>query len=144
MSSFIVLARYVPSKWRAYRIGKDLTYITSTYGMVPLDEPDIKKNIKAAWFNDELHAEVRKTAVPGSEGTSFHQDGDTSGVDMDFGMVLWSNKEPTEIKLSSGKVVTPKRFELVYFNNLDVHHRRPPHFEGRRWSFRQRVERWNP
>lgn len=125
----------------ASKIGKALTDITRDLGLVPLPNDEIKRNPGAAWFSYPLHAEVRMTAVPGSEAEGWHQDGDTSTSQMDFGMVLWASKTHTLLKDASGKIWQPKPFEIVYINNLDVYHKRPDHIEGRRFQFRQRVKK---
>ena len=139
MTPYKVLGRYVPPKWRAWQIGKDLTKLTASLGYVPLVDKHIKQNKGAAWYDESLHAEVRKTAVPFSEGTDWHQDGDTSsGANMDHVLVLWSNKSPTEFRVGDN-VYVPDRFQVVAAKNLACVHRRAPEVEGRRWSFRQRM-----
>ena len=140
---YTVLGTYIPKKGRkCWFIGKALTRRTALMGMKPLVDPYIKQNAGAAWYSPELHAECRKTAVLGSEGTSWHQDGDTSpGANMKHGLILWANSNPTEIySVHSDKIVyQPKPYEVVLVHNLDCRHRRPPHVEGFRLSFRQRV-----
>lgn len=134
-----VIGRYVPPRWRASVIGIDLTGMTEDLGFIPFVDPVIKQNRGAAWYSEKLHAEVRMTAVPGSEGTSWHQDGDTSpGANMDMGIILWSNRWPTQFILEN-KIYQAKPFDLIIARNLKGRHRRPPEAEGRRWSFRQRV-----
>jgi len=139
MVTIKVLGRYVPKKWRAFIIGTELTANLAHAGYTPFVDKYIKQNRGAAWYDEALHAEVRMTAVPGSEGTSWHQDGDTSpGANMDCALILWSNKWPTEFRIEN-EIVVAKPFEIVYFRNLSGTHRRSPVAEGRRWSFRQRV-----
>lgn len=139
MQPFKVIARYKPTVMRASVIGADLTGITEDLGYAPLDVGHHRQNRRAIWYSEALHAEVRRTAVSGSEGTSWHQDGDTSpGANMDCGLVLWSNKYPTEFRVGD-EIYSPKEYEVVYVRNLDCLHRRNPSVDGKRWSFRQRV-----
>lgn len=134
-----------PKKGRyAHKIGKDLVEITKTLGFTPFNNNQIKKNTGAAWFSKSQHAEVRMIAVPGSEGTQWHQDGDTTlpKDQMDFGLIVWASKDPTEVKsLNGNHVVTAKPFEILYISNFDWYHRRPPKANGKRWHFRQRVNK---
>ena len=105
---------------------------------------EIQRNAKPIWSSHKDHAEVRRTAVRGSQGTQWHQDGDTTTEDMDFGLVLWSQHNCTEFKFSDGTIIQAKPFEIIYIDNLSCYHRRPPEVEGKRWSFRQRVQKWRP
>lgn len=144
MKPYRVLGRYRWRKGRRYAklIGKDILKITQSMGFIPLDEDDIKRNTGAAWSSYKNHAEVRMTAVPGSEGTQWHQDGDTTVPGrMDFGLIVWASSDPTEFQTRDGKIWQPEPYEIVYVNNLDCTHRRPPDVSGRRWHFRQRVKK---
>ena len=124
----------------AHKIGADLTRITHEMGFVPLVDEHIKQNKGAAWYDEGLHAEVRMTAVPGSEGTGWHRDGDTSpGANMNHRLILWASDTPTLIKTPDGTVFQPLPFQLIIINNMEVLHRRPDNAPLRRWSFRQRV-----
>jgi len=135
---FIVLAKVVPTSKKCADIGRALTYITKQHGLIPFKNKEIKRNPKAAWFNYELHAEVRKTAVKDSEATSWHQDGDTSTNQMNFAMVVWADRQPTEFKVGE-KIYKSEPYELVIAKNLSCFHRRP-NIDGERYFFRQRVE----
>lgn len=136
-----VIGIYKPKAHRkAWFIGRALTRRTAAYGLLPHDDDCIKQNKGAAWYSKELHAEVRRTAVLGSEGTSWHQDGDTSpGANMNHILVLWANRDPTELKYNA-QIYQPKPYEIVLVRNLDCKHRRPPHVSGLRTSFRQRIK----
>lgn len=128
------------------KIGEDLLEITRELKLVPFDNDEIQRNEKAAWFDYKNHAEVRMTAEEGSQGTGWHQDGDTSTSNMDCALVLWTNRDPTEFKfkgITPSPISTPKPFELVIARNLSAYHRRPPNANGgkpTRFIFRQRVE----
>ncbi len=136
----VLREKYIPSKWRAWRIGKDLTNMTRELGYEPLKDDNIQTNPGAAWYRSELHAEVRITAVPHSQGTGWHQDGDMdSNSNMDHGLIVWANRTPTEFKIGE-EIFQPLKFQLVYFKNLDGYHRRPADAPARRFMFRQRVE----
>lgn len=136
---YVVLTTYKPNQNNCAAIGKDLTTFTKKLGLIPFENPEIKRNKKAAWSNYDLHAEVRKTAKSGSEATEWHQDGDTSTNSMDFAMVVWADREPTEFKIGD-KVYQCKPYELVIARNLGCYHKRPNEINGERYFFRQRVE----
>lgn len=135
-----VLGIYRPKKGRkAWFIGRALTRRTALAGLSPLVDTNIKQNKGAAWYSEKLHSEVRKTAVLGSEGTSWHQDGDTSpGANMNHRLVVWASSNPTQFKFGD-KIYQPKPYEIVMIDNLGCYHRRPPGVNGFRLSFRQRV-----
>lgn len=140
MKPYTVLGTFKPKKWRASVIGQELTWFTNMKGLTPhASVPMLKVIEKCSWKNYALHASVVRFAHPEYEGSGWHQDGDHApGADMNCRLVLWSNRDCTEIR-SGGVVYTPKPFEVVIFNNLECYHRRPPHVEGKRWLFRQRV-----
>ena len=137
--SFIVIARYIPTRWKLWKVGRDLCQITAKFGLIPL--PLGKHRLhKAKWVREFLHADILRQAPKNDTiDLDWHRDGDITGADMNCGIVLWSNKCPTQIKSANGEIVQPRPFEVVLFNNLDVVHRRPPNAPQKRWLFRQRV-----
>jgi len=143
MKPFQVIGHYkwTPGRRYASIIGPELIAITRRLGFVPLKNNDIQKNDYAAYFNLHEHAQVRMTCEPQSQATQWHQDGDTtvSRAEMDFGLIVWASRDPTEFKAKGGQVYQATPFDIVYCNNLDCLHRRPPGLSGYRWHFRQRV-----
>jgi hypothetical protein len=59
---------------------------------------------------------------------------------MDHGIILWSSITPTQIK-QDGVIATPRPFEVIYFDNTAVYHRRPPEAPRDRWMYRMRVKK---
>jgi len=57
---------------------------------------------------------------PSSAANHWHHD-----QPLDIGLILWSNMFPTEIRLSDGRIVTAKPFDVVLLDNANVHHRTP-------------------
>lgn len=143
---YVTLTFYHPDQMKAWIVGRDLTAYTARIGLEPLPGTDkIKQNLGAAWYRADRHAEARLTAVPGSEGTGWHQDGDTSpGANMDHALAVWADREPTQlhwnVRHRGEEVYQPSPFELILFRNLSCFHRRPPEASGFRMSFRQRVK----
>jgi len=69
----------------------------------------------------EYRSPKRNEGIAVSTGISadWHQDGSLeSGA-----VILWSNRYPTEFKLSDGSIFIPRDREFVLFNNKTVHHR---------------------
>jgi len=131
---------YVPSIWRAWRIGRDLTRLTRELGLVPLRDPAHGPQTFRAWCSKRLHAEAGWVTYKRGQGEDWHQDGDLApGSRMDNAMVLWANRTPTEFRFN-GKIYQPKPFQVILARNLAGHHRRPADAPRRRWLFRQRVE----
>jgi len=138
---YIVLKeRYIPRRWRAWIIGRDLTRLTRRKGLVPLDDPEHGPQTFRAWCREDLHAECGWITYKGGQGESWHRDGDLApGSKMDHAEVLWANRTPTEFQYK-GKIYQPKPFEVILVRNLVCFHRRPKNAPKRRFFFRQRVE----
>ena len=143
MKPYQIIGYYKPSKLRGSIIGPDILSVISKFGLTPLDDPEHGPQVTSIWCDEALHAEVRRFAQPGGQGSSWHQDGDLAdGSRMDHAAVLWSNKCPTEFK-SGGTIYQPQPFEIVIAYNLKGYHRTPPNVPKppeRRWFFRQRIE----
>ena len=153
MKPYVVLSTYVPqvmpadkwnaSKgWRAWKVGEDLTNLTSKRGLIPLYDPKHPAQTWPSWFSTKLHAEVKKWTPEHPGGEAWHYDGDTTpGAKTCCALVLWASNTPTEIRLNSdSKVYQPEPFEVVIFHNEHCSHRRPPSAPENRFLFRQRVE----
>jgi hypothetical protein len=52
-------------------------------------------------------------------------------------MVLWSNREQTEIKLADGTEIKPTPGDVLLIANSVVEHRTPQVISKDRWFFRQ-------
>lgn len=145
MQDFVVLECYnpwilYPDSWiKCWRIGRDLTRLTRSKGLVPFDVPDTRFH-KAPWSNAALHAHVRKRTLRSGEGAQWHQDGDFGHVPMDHGLVFWSNTHPTELRLLDGTIVPTRPYDVIYIRNISLFHRRPPNAPRERYFFRQRVQ----
>lgn len=138
---YIVLKeRYLPKRWRAWRVGRDLTRLTKELGLVPLNDSVHGPQTFRAWCSKELHAECGWVTYKGNQGEDWHQDGDLKpGSQMNHAEVLWSNRTPTEFQYK-GRIYQPKPFQVILVRNLACQHRRPANAPKRRWIFRQRVE----
>lgn len=136
----ILKERYLPKRWRAWRVGRDLTRLTKELGLVPLDDPVHGPQTFRAWNSERLHAECGWVTYKGNQGEDWHQDGDLApGSKMDHAEVLWANRTPTEF-LYKGRIYQPRPFQVILVRNLSCKHRRPANAPERRWLFRQRVE----
>lgn len=62
---------------------------------------------------------------------------DTS--DHDTAMVLWSNKEQTQILLPDGTIIQPDPCDIVVIHNEKVMHRTPSEMSADRWFFRAHI-----
>lgn len=154
MTPYRVLGVYKPSQWRAWRIGRDLTDLTDSLGLVAHYDPAHGPLERVPWRSELLHAEVRKRSFRTKMAEGWHYDGDTTpGSKPECAIVLWASNNPTLIKprYTKGKwgeytpdanvpVYQPKPYEVVLFNNLECLHRRPEGVPRVRWVFRQRVQ----
>lgn len=67
------------------------------------------------------------------DNLEWHQDGGGPAGTVRH-MVVWSTEQPTQIRLASGMVVTPKPYQLVWYDNDHVQHRQQAGTdETRRW-----------
>lgn len=143
MLPYEVLGKYQPTRARATLIGAALCRFTADRGFVPLKcDPMLRKNERSFWKDNARHANLVRYAHPEYEGVGWHQDGDnTPGSIMDHGIILWSDRSPTEFRWTDceSSVYQPQPLEVIYFRNMSCYHRRPPGLSGKRWLFRQRV-----
>jgi hypothetical protein len=156
MKPYLSLGIYRPTRWRASVVGRELTDLTASLGLVPHFDPvhgplELKGR---NWASKLLHAEVRRRTFATKQAEGWHFDGDTTpGSRPDCAIVLWCSNSPTEIKwqkpvlddgdlgyAESVKVWQPKPYEVVIFHNLHVLHRRPAGASRVRYVFRQRVQ----
>ncbi len=141
MKPYKVIGIYKPIRWKAWIVGRDLTDMTATMGLVPIDDPKHRHQFKAPWCSRELVAYVRRRTVGNPRAEGWHQDGDlVPGSLMDDSLVLWATNTPTELKTTDGKIWRPEPYEVIIFRNLSCSHRRPPDCPKVRWLFRQRVQ----
>lgn len=141
MRPYIVLGTYNPTKpWRAWKVGRDLTELTRSHGLVPIRDPK-HRHQRGSWRSRKLCAYVRRRTVSNPKAASWHQDGDlVAGAQMDNCLVLWSSNTPTQIKGLDGEIYTPNPREVILFRNRGCYHKRPDNCPLIRWLFRQRVE----
>lgn len=145
MLPYKVLGVYVPTKWDAEKIGKDLCDLTKTFYYSPHKDsvhgPLQLTRRNKNWCSVPLHAEVRHHTFKTTQAEGWHYDGDTTeGSNPNCLICVWSTTHPTEIRCNkTGKIYQPKPYEVVVFNNMECTHRRPPCAPIDRWTFRQRL-----
>jgi hypothetical protein len=139
---YLVIGRYHPKEWRAWLVGRELCNLTRRLGLLPHHDPahGPLKLVKS-WFNESLHAEVRKRTSNAMSAEGWHYDGDTTpGANPECCLVLWASASPTEFKFNnSDTTYQPQPYEVVIAHNLHTVHRRPAGCPTERWVFRQRV-----
>jgi len=142
MRPYIVLTEYVPTIWRAWKVGEDLTRITRKLGFLPHIDPEHGPQKWCPWFSTNLHAEVIKRTPIDGQSEGWHYDGDLkSGANPHCAIVTWASTTPTQWKnLNSEVIYQPQSFQLVIANNYTKRHRRPPNCLRFRYLFRQRVQ----
>ena len=142
MTPYRVLQSYMPNleTAKAYQVGKYITDLTASLGLVPHVDPVHGPNpMKKAWYSIPLHAEVHKVTGSKKDAEGWHYDGDMKvGSDPNCCLVLWSSNTPTLIKYES-KIYQPNPWDIIIFKNMSVVHRRPDSCPYHRWLFRQRV-----
>ena len=136
----ILKERYDPPRWRAWLIGRDLTRLTKSLGLIPLKDPNHRHQTKAAWCSKLLCAYVRRRTVNNPKAAGWHQDGDLDQGILDSSIVTWTSNTPTEIKGFDGTMYKIPNRSVVLIRNNDCIHRRPPNAPRVRYLFRQRVE----
>lgn len=146
MKPYIVLSMYKPSKWRASIVGRELTDLTDSLGLVPHYDP-LHGPLELTgrnWCSKLLHAEVRRRTFSTNQAEGWHYDADLNpDGNPDCSLVTWASNNSTQVKWRIGADTTiyqPRPYEVVIFKNLECLHRRPPNSPRVRWLFRQRVK----
>lgn len=132
-----VIGRYQPRKLDAKRIGQHLIDITKNLQC----EDSRGAWSEADWYSHKLSAEVRTTIANEKSrrsGIALPWHRDSQGKDI--AMVLWSNREQTEIQLPDETVLKPDSYDIVIIRNTVVKHRTPPQVSSDRWFFRRFVK----
>ena len=139
MIPYMVLDVYKPYRWNPRIVGRDLTDLTKSHGLIPHVDPAHGPLTTVPWYSNKLHAEVRRRTFNTKKAEDWHYDGDTTpNSKPDCALVVWATNHPTEIKYN-GTIYTPKPYEVIIFKNMDCTHRRPENCPRVRWVFRQRV-----
>jgi hypothetical protein len=148
MKPYLSLGKYMPTKWRASVVGRELTDLTAKLGLEPHYDPahgplELKGR---NWVSKVLHAEVRRRTFSTKQAEGWHYDGDLEpNSKPDCAIITWASNTPTQIKWRNNPdkefdlVFQAKPYEIVVFRNLECLHRRPPNAPRVRWLFRQRV-----
>lgn len=151
MKPYLSLGKYMPSRWRASVVGRELSDLMAKLGLQPhIDRVHGPLRLTGRnWSSEILHAEVRRRTFSTKQAESFHYDGDLEpGANPNCAIVLWASNNPTEIKWrdyyggahpAELKIYQPKSYEVVIFHNMHCLHRRPAGVPRIRWVFRQRV-----
>ena len=140
MTPYKSLGFHRPPRWKAWMVGRDITRMTEEAGLIPFADPHHRHQVKAAWCSTAKVAYVRRRTVHNPKAAGWHQDGDLTGEDMDFSIVLWASNTPAEICIQGGTPkFQPDPYEVVLVRNLECIHRRPPDAPRKRWIFRQLV-----
>lgn len=135
----MIIGRYVPTVYDPGVVGPELLRVSQNAGLVSLN------GIQAYWpmavWGDaktasELRSPENHAFVTGSRASEWHQD--TYG--QQFAMMLWSNREQTEIMLLDGTILHPEPYDILLVSNTAVQHRTPPVISEDRWFFRRVVE----
>lgn len=138
---FLVLGTYHPPRWKSWVVGHDLTAMTKKAGLVPHVDPAHGPLLTVPWYDEKLHAEVRRRTFKTKQAEAWHYDGDiTPGSKPECAIVTWSTNTPIEIQRNGESTIySPKPYEVIIFHNKHVVHRRPPGCPRVRWVFRQRC-----
>lgn len=84
-----------------------------------------------------------KTLTKNDIVSVWHRDKDSMyGPDNDklLTMLIWSNREQTQIQLPDGTVFNPTPGDILLVHNDSVMHRTPPEVSDDRWFFRAMVK----
>lgn len=143
-----VIGKYQPDTFDAKKIGEELLDMTSGLDVHPRAvwrgdasyNPDIFHF--TAWYKLDVGAEVRPpdsniyTSQFKEAASLFHHD----GVSEDSVVVVWSNREQTEIQLADGTIIHGEPGDVIALRNEQVLHRTPEIKSTDRWFFRRYVK----
>jgi hypothetical protein len=136
----IVVGRYEPRSLDAEVMGKVLLRLTERAG---LRSDGSGCWTHADWGDPASTAEVRSpesnARVAEELAQRWHRDGSNSDGG-DLWIVLWSNREQTEIRTADGAAVALDPCDVVLIRNGSVEHRSPEKASPDRWFFRRLVQ----
>jgi hypothetical protein len=133
-----VIGKYNPRKLDSKKIAGHLVKITIDQNLIGFK----KGSWPSADWHDGIDAEVRspENYTKGYAGfPQWHQDMPIDN-DPSLGMVLWSNREQTEIKLPDDTILNAVPGDVLLIRNKSVHHRTPKIMSPDRWFFRRFVK----
>jgi len=139
-----VIGRYEPEIFNAKTIGEHLLKLTEELKLESYEQGGWSG---ATWLDWEKGAEVREPYISmryaGSQNdvAKWHHDNRSSSPGMY--MVLWSNREQTEIKLPDGTILRADPGDVLLVSNDEVQHRTPIQVSNDRWFFRRFVQKPN-
>jgi hypothetical protein len=131
----MIIGNYMPETYDPAVIGEKLLELTNSLGMKRM--PDYGAWPSSSWSIYDEAAEVRSPdnhVVVREHGTSHRWHRDGTG---DTAMVVWSNREGTEIKLPDGTEIQTAPGDIVALRNTVVEHRTPDKQSPDRWFFRR-------
>jgi hypothetical protein len=137
----MVIGRYEPSRFTAETIGEELLRLTDSLNLHT--SPHGQCWSHSDWADLKSASEVRspeEVSTPMqrlSDASSFwHQDVRKQNC----WMVLWSNREQTEIRTMDGTVLNKlEPYDVILIHNTLVEHRTPEKVSNDRWFFRRFV-----
>ena len=94
-------------------------------------------------FLNKIHADVRDPKLNNElksqlVASNWHRDVSYSWHS-ELAMVVWSNREQTEIQLPDGTVIEPEPYDIVAIHNDKVMHKTPSRMSEDRWFFRAHL-----
>lgn len=132
-----IVGRYEPQQLDGSLIGRELVTLTS----------DLKTQGYGSWTGGDWQdhqaaAEVRPPDVTQMilDRPEYISDWHRDNSGKPGGVVVWSNREQTEIKLKDGTVLCPDSCDVLLISNAEVEHRTPQKISKDRWFFRRHVE----
>ena len=132
-----VIGRYEPDQLDPAKIGTELVSLTNNLNL----ETFAYGAYNTDWTDHNTASEVRaprtnEYMAKSENVTPWHKD--NSGKEC--ALVLWSNREQTEIKTPNGDILKPDPFDVLCIANAAVEHRTPPQISEDRWFFRRTVK----
>jgi hypothetical protein len=128
----LVIGRYEPSRWTAETIGRELLRLTDSLHLQECEDLTSTSEVRSPETNIKIARKLTKMG--------WHSDREGA----DVWIVLWSNREQTEIRTPNRVVLKPEPYDVVLFHNKSVEHRGPKKMSRDRWFFRRfvRMPRW--
>ena len=134
-----VIDRYEPETLDPDIVGQELLAITKRHNMIEYSEGAWDG---ATWKSHPRGAELRapkvtKQVMENKLSTAWHHDG--RGQTPNQVMIVWSNREQTEVKTPGGEIVCPEPYDVIAIVNDLVEHRTPRLYQMTVGSFGGRA-----
>jgi hypothetical protein len=139
-----VIGRYEPSNFSIKKIAEELLYLTDSLDLQtktysnPMDDFVADDRCVSDQHAYEVRSPKNNNLMVKKSGEIRNWHRDRGGIDT--ALVLWSNREQTEVRTSNRTVIKLNPGDVILIHNKSIMHRIPQKISDDRWFFRRFVK----